>query len=65
MKNAGNAPSAMNVGTTTVSTAPPRRHAAIIPIAVPSTNAIRNATPTRKIEYGQRRARSTSETGAG
>ena len=50
MKNAGNAPSAISVGTATLSTAPPRRQAAIMPIVVPSTNASRKATPTRKIE---------------
>ena len=64
MKKAGNAPSAMNVGTKTLSTTPPRRHAATIPIAVPMTNARRNATPTRKIEYGSVRPM-TSETGVG
>ena len=64
MKNAGNAPSAMSVGTKNVSTAPPRRHAATIPIVMPMTNARRNETPTRKIEYGSVRP-ITSETGAG
>jgi len=64
VKKAGNALNAISVGTTTVSTAPPRRHAAIIPITVPSTNASTNETPTRKIEYGSTRP-TTSETGAG
>ena len=64
MKKAGNALSAIMPGTTNVSSAPPRRHAAIIPIAVPSTNARRNAIPTSTIEYGSMRPM-TSETGAG
>ena len=50
MKNAGKAPSDMKTGTRTESTAPPRRHAAIMPIAVPIRNAKRKATPTRTIE---------------
>ena len=64
MKNAGKALSAMKIGTTTLSNAPPRRHAATIPIAMPITNASRNATPTRNIEYGSVRP-TTSETGVG
>ena len=64
MKNAGNAPSAMQRRDDDVSNAPPRRQAAIIPTVVPRTNAIRNATPTRKIEYGSVRPM-TSDTGAG
>ena len=64
MKKAGNAPSAMKAETKTLSTAPPRRHAATIPTVVPMTNARRNATPTRKIEYGSVRP-TTSETGVG
>ena len=54
----------MNAGVSTLSTIPPRRHAAIIPIAVPSTKASTNAVPTRKIEYGSVLP-ITSETGAG
>ena len=50
MKNAGNALSAINAGTMTLSTAPPRRQAAIMPIGVPITNARKNAMPTSKIE---------------
>ncbi len=61
VKYAGNAPSAMKTGTKTVSKPPPRRHAATMPIAVPSTNAIANATPTRMIEYGSVRP-TTSDT---
>ena len=38
MKNAGKAPSAMNPGTITLSTKPPRRHAATIPTVVPTMN---------------------------
>ena len=52
VKNAGNAPSDISVGTTMLSTSPPRRQAAIIPIVIPRANASTNATPTRKIEYG-------------
>ena len=52
MKKAGNALSESSVGTTTLSTAPPRRQAASIPTVVPTTNASAKATPTRKIEYG-------------
>ena len=55
---------AMNAGTNTLSTTPPRRHAETIPIAVPRMNASRNATPTRKIEYGSVRP-ITSDTGVG
>ena len=54
----------MKTSTITLSTAPPRRHAAIIPISVPTTNASTNATPTRKIEYGSVRP-TTVDTGAG
>ena len=50
MKNAGNALSVMKVGTKTLSTNPPRRQAANIPIAVPIRNERKKATPTRKIE---------------
>jgi hypothetical protein len=50
VKNAGIALIAMNIGTTTLSTRPPRRQAANIPIAIPNTNESANATPTRKIE---------------
>ena len=64
MKNAGKAPSTMNTGTKTLSTAPPRRHAATIPTPVPTTNESRNATPTRNIEYGSVRP-TTSDTGVG
>ena len=64
MKNAGNARSAMKIGTTIESNEPPRRHAANIPIAIPRRNERMNATPTRKIEYGSTRP-ITSETGAG
>ena len=64
MKNAGKALSAMKVGTNTPSTRPPRRQAANMPIAVPSTNERANATPTRKIEYGSV-CPTTSDTGAG
>ena len=64
MKKAGKAPSASSVGVKTLSTTPPRRHAAIIPIAVPMTNASAKATPTRKIEYGSVRPM-TSDTGVG
>ena len=53
VKKAGNALRAIMPGTTNVSSAPPRRQAAIIPIAVPNTNASRNAIPTSTIEYGQ------------
>ena len=52
------------IGTTMLSTAPPRRQAAIMPTVVPSTNARMKATPTRKIEYGRVRAM-TSETFVG
>ena len=64
MKKAGNALSESSVGTTMLSTAPPRRQAASMPIVVPSTNARMKATPTRKIEYGSVRAM-TSETFVG
>ena len=64
MKNAGNALSAMKVGTKTLSTNPPRRQAANIPIAVPITNERKKATPTRKIEYGSV-CPTTWDTGAG
>src|SRR2546423_1577590 len=42
----------MNTGTTTLSTARPRRQAATIPIAVPRTKARMNATPTRNSACG-------------
>ncbi len=64
MKKAGNAPSPISVGTKNVSTVPPRRHAATIPIPIPMMKASRNATPTRAIEYGSVRP-ITVETGAG
>ena len=54
----------MNAGTNTLSTTPPRRQAATIPMAVPRTNESKNATPTRKIEYGSVRP-ITSDTGVG
>ena len=37
---------------TKLSTMPPRRQAAIIPMVMPRMNARTKATPTRKIEYG-------------
>ena len=64
MKNAGKAPSTMNPGTIQLSTKRPRLQAATMPTAVPTTNESRNATPTRKIEYGSVRP-ITSETGVG
>ena len=50
VKNAGNALIESSVGTTTLSTAPPRRQAAIIPTVMPKMKARRKANPTRKIE---------------
>ena len=64
VKNAGNAPTAMNAETKTLSTTPPRRHPATMPTVVPMMNASTNATPTRKIEYGSVRP-TTSDTGVG
>ncbi len=50
MKKAGNAPRAISVGTTKLSTAPPRFQAAIMPMLMPMTKARAKATPTRAIE---------------
>ena len=62
MKNAGNDRSAINVGVPTRSMNPPRRHAASMPRNVPTTNEIRKAIPTRKIDHGSV-FRTTSVTG--